>query len=792
MKRVFLSAGIATIMGIASCFSANAADAPPIASTPGASGEAADTPAVAPSATDAGEIQTIVVTARRKKEDPEHIPQAVTALSGDDLKERGTKSSLDLQNLAPSLNVSGNLGQRDADVFTIRGQSQPFGGAHPGVQTYFAEVPFNAGGPGVYFDLDNVQVLNGPQGTLFGRNTTGGAVLFEPKRPTNEIGGYVTTTAGNYGLREFQGALNVPIVSDKLLLRVAGDVTKRDGFTDDVTYNRKLDDEDHNAIRVGLTARPFEGFENYLLVDSYRSNNNGTASILTAFQPGTPAALLAGTPFVPPTGTSLQDALDQQNARGPRSVALDTYLFNRTELFGVTDIASYEFTDNLRIRNIFGYRTDKEQPAFDYDGSSFPILNLPDSRTWQTNALQVTEELQLQGESFGKRLSWIAGYYHELDRPNGYAETYRQQLGTLGGSEFQTTNSRTESNAIFAQATYDLSALLEGLSFTAGGRLSWDRATPDTYDCVPSTPSDCAAPLPNGSGAGADFHAPTWTLAASYQATPATLFYATTRRGYKSGGFNAGAPSTPIDYSKFNSEYLTDVEIGAKTLWRLFGIRGRTNVDVYYGWYKDVQKNDFACVDRTTGSVGSGSVFSCVGPTKSFVVLTVNGAKANISGLEYSTGFALSDALDLDLYYSYTHAVYDTFKTFSGDHASDPFAYTPTHKFGVTGTYTMRERSIGTPVVTATYFRQSKVWFSDFADQEPDAYQDSYGVMNMRLDVNGVFGSTADLGFFVNNITDETYKIGANALESTVGTVSSIYGAPRMFGVELTYRFGGG
>jgi len=161
MMRVFLLVCMSA-MTAAVVAPANAEDI-----GPAASGDVATpSPETPVTVARADPVEAIVVTARRRKEDPQHIPVAVTALSGDDLNARGVKSSLDLQNIAPSLNISGNLGQRDADVFTIRGQGQPFGGADPGVETYFAEVPFNAGGPGVYFDLENVQVLNGPQGTL--------------------------------------------------------------------------------------------------------------------------------------------------------------------------------------------------------------------------------------------------------------------------------------------------------------------------------------------------------------------------------------------------------------------------------------------------------------------------------------------------------------------------------------------------------------------------------------------------------------------------------------------------
>jgi iron complex outermembrane receptor protein len=205
-------------------------------------------------------IEEVVVTARRRPEDLEKIPVAVTAISGDTIRNEEIKTAIDLQNFAPSLSVSANLGSRDNDVYSIRGQSQPFGGADPGVQTYFAEVPFNSSGPGTDYDLANIQVLNGPQGTLFGRSTTGGAVLFEPQRPTDQLGGYIETQLGNYDYREFDGALNVPIIGDTLMVRAAFDVANRDGYTQDTVitgtsapYTEDQDNLDYQSFRVGIT-----------------------------------------------------------------------------------------------------------------------------------------------------------------------------------------------------------------------------------------------------------------------------------------------------------------------------------------------------------------------------------------------------------------------------------------------------------------------------------------------------------------------------------------------------------
>ena len=132
------------------------------------------------------------------------------------------RSAIDLQRHVPSLSVIGTLG-RNEEALTIRGlrQTGEFlgAGAGPAVVSYFAEAPTRSGGPGLYLDLENVQVLKGPQGTLFGRNTTGGAILYEPVRPSNEFGGYARITAGNYGRLDAEAAVNVPVMSDKLMVR---------------------------------------------------------------------------------------------------------------------------------------------------------------------------------------------------------------------------------------------------------------------------------------------------------------------------------------------------------------------------------------------------------------------------------------------------------------------------------------------------------------------------------------------------------------------------------------------
>ena len=192
-------------------------------------------------AADDGALNDIVVTARRTEERAQRVPVAITAFTQDTLREHSISNGTDLQNFTPSLSVLGHV-SRNNETYAIRGMGGTGGagtGSGPGVVAYFAEVPTTASGPGVFFDLNSLQVLKGPQGTLFGRNTTGGAVLLEPVRPrTDRVEGYAALTLGNLERRSGEAAINVPIVSDVLAVRIAGRFDRRDGYVHDVITGR--------------------------------------------------------------------------------------------------------------------------------------------------------------------------------------------------------------------------------------------------------------------------------------------------------------------------------------------------------------------------------------------------------------------------------------------------------------------------------------------------------------------------------------------------------------------------
>jgi iron complex outermembrane recepter protein len=241
----------------------------------------------------------IVVTARRREEALQEIPLAVTAFTADTLREKNIATQDDLVAHTPSLQIRSNGAQRTDGGFFIRGQGATFG-TQPGVVVYTNEVPdfrvTTLGNNTQFYDLENIQVLKGPQGTLFGRSTTGGAVLLTTKKPTNDFEGYLEAKAGNYKYFEITGAINVPIIQDKVALRVAGNLVRRAGFTISRNTGQDLDDKNRESYRISLLITPVDEFENYTIFRSEHINESGSGIIMEDFNPN----YLSGTSVIDP------------------------------------------------------------------------------------------------------------------------------------------------------------------------------------------------------------------------------------------------------------------------------------------------------------------------------------------------------------------------------------------------------------------------------------------------------------------------------------------------------------
>jgi iron complex outermembrane recepter protein len=211
-----------------------------------------------------------IVTARKREESLQDVPIAITAFSAEGLREKSINNTEDLVAHTPSLQIRSNGAVRSDGGFFLRGQGNTFG-TRPGVIVYTNEVA--AFGPGIpngfilgnntqFYDLQNIQVLKGPQGTLFGASTTGGAVLLTTQKPTDEFEGWIEGKLGNYSSKQLTGAINIPIIKEHVLLRVAGDMLRRDGFTTSLITGQDNDDKHRDSFRISLALKPVDWLEN--------------------------------------------------------------------------------------------------------------------------------------------------------------------------------------------------------------------------------------------------------------------------------------------------------------------------------------------------------------------------------------------------------------------------------------------------------------------------------------------------------------------------------------------------
>jgi len=475
------------------------------------------------------DIEEVTVTAaRRHEEDIQKVPVAVTALSGEKLDRLQFHNSDDLNKISGLANAACNYG-RNCFEPSLRGQGTKFTG-QASVIGYFAEVP---GFEPSYYDLDSLQVVKGPQGTLFGETATAGVILFGPKKPTNAFGGYVDVQGGGANYAQIEGAVGGAIVEDKLMVRAAGQFRRRDGYTTAISsYGApptKFDNIDRSQWRFSVIWKPTESIENYTIYAGSHDRSNGfntpllyvdsrfmnpaAANFAPATFPFTAIPFQFYTGYAPPAGQTyaqLADAeLVRQTAAGGR---VNYYNFNRhtkSDFTGIINQTRWEITDKVAIKNIYGlFWTKAAGTGGDIDSTDLPLLDVkgryaPGTTNVNSTPFQATggwparswrDEVQIQGKSFDDKLDWQAGfYYREIASrawtPNqGFLVAFGTPVAdpaspalcaSLNAASPCSTLQRTESTsyAAYGQVTY---ALTNAIHLTGGYRHTWDNSHTDT------------------------------------------------------------------------------------------------------------------------------------------------------------------------------------------------------------------------------------------------------------------------------------------------------------------------
>jgi iron complex outermembrane receptor protein len=513
---------------------------------------AAQAQTAAGSRSEGTQLETVVVTARRMEERLQDVPISITVFNQQQLENRNIVSTVDLATYTPSLSVNQQFGP-DKASFSIRGFVQDLGTA-PSVGVYFADVvaprangPTTSGNgavPGTMWDLANVQVLKGPQGTLFGRNTTGGAILLVPQKPTDKYEGYAEISAGDYGMQRYQGVINLPL-GDKVRLRLGADRMAQDGY---IINRSGIGPRDFNninywAYRASLVVDLTPTLENYLIATVNRVDDHGTLPRMIACARN-PALRSGAQIFV---ADAACNQVDRQAARGDGFYDGESNLpdpFEEIRQWQVINTTTWKASDNLTIKNIASYGEYRERTRFNLEGDNlfvpsalqlsvggrrlaiptgplagqpFGFVNVaPGPTGWQAAQSTWTEELQLQGRALDGRLIWQAGGYAELSGPLGASTQFASilincpnpaafqcsdPLGALAGGlaggrpitfgQVSLNDLRTKYRTLagYAQATYNFT---EQWSLTGGVRYTsdWIRGLADNVVTRYPTPNN--------------------------------------------------------------------------------------------------------------------------------------------------------------------------------------------------------------------------------------------------------------------------------------------------------------
>jgi iron complex outermembrane recepter protein len=698
-------------------------------------------PVTATNDSDSNDSGDIVISAQRREQNLQVVPLAVSAFGETALKAGKVDNLTDLTGRVPNVVLAPVGAYPAAGAFAIRGIgfSDVESTFEPavGVEVDGVYIARNVGFLQDFFDVESVTILRGPQGTLYGRNTIGGVVSVQSKRPTGDFGVRGEVTAGSYGRRELRGAVEGPIVDDVLLAKVSMIKTYGEGYyhNDDGRTFNKTDDF---SVRGTLVYKPTSTFDATLIIDHSALRDTGPAlenaslPFMVLSKAGYPADS-DGLPYDTHTGSAIMSNLDAT---------------------GETLEANWDLGP-VKLTSITGGRQTHTVALSDYDGEHVKFLDVGRDETHN----QFSQELRVASAGPGP-LHYVVGAFYMHQRYDIAISEFGTAFGAPNAGSYIYAGQTTQSLAAFGQLDYDIG----NLTLTAGGRYSHDYknfniqplffATSQTFD----DSFDDFSPK----------------FAASYQFTPEIMGYAQYSRGFRSGGFNGRAGSF-ASVGPYGSEHVNSYEAGLKT--QFLDRKVTLNLAAFTSQYGDMQQG----------------VQSLIPGTNINQTIVANAASARISGFEAETtlhpggGFTITGSL------GYLDAHFNDFVANLGDgqgtvdHSNLPLTYAPKWSGSVTGNYRL-DLSAGTLNANVTVRSMSDMYTgfttlnttSDLTVRQANTlvdgairFETADGHWNM-----GVWGKNLTNQVVINN----TFTVGSLLADR-------VYEAPREIGVDLGFKF---
>lgn len=781
-------------------------------------------PAFAQSATPAASgTADIVVTAQRKEERLSKVPVSVVAFGAETLKSRNITSEQDMESLVPGLQVKNGQNSNQLS-FSMRGQTlDPFSGTSPAVLTYLNEAPYNPGNTATqFFDLGSVQVLKGPQGTLFGRNATGGAVLYSTPMPGDQFSGYIILRGAQRDYGQMQGAIDLPLAPGKFVARIAFDATRGNGYITNVNTGNTLGNKDSRSIRGTFVFTPTDAIKNVTIVqyddvkgsegegNLWNYNSAPTAGGTTANQaasqytsngithmPNTSGGLLTDTlaaiyghndgPAAPGYFPGAVEGYAAWSRANPYKIFLQYDLPHRAHNTFVSNTTEFQIGNDAKIKNIFSFMQGSAVTPGNLAGAPFGALwlfNEPNNTTGLSGtppggevfkSTTYSNELQVQGKLADSRLEYTAGaFYSHQHRFEIIPITIGNDLGLpapLADIDYAYKNTET-SKAVFAQASYKFT---DKLTATLGGRYTWESVGISQANGSVFTLGGPVGPE------HAKLSAPAWTFNVQYQADPHNMFYFSQRGSFRSGNFNgtvspAQNSLTNLPTNFFKNEYVHDFELGYKFNGHIADAPAQFNIAAYDVIVKNAQHALYAIVN------GNPAGF------------TVNVPESVTKGVEVDGAIGLTSWLDVNVNLAYTDAKYTKglVPIPGGSPVTvDSYPDSP-HLSGSAGIdikFPVPE-NIGKVDLRTDYYGQTHTFFSSTdGTVTPGTRLAGYSTIGMRLNWKEILQTKVSAAVFVRNVTDRLYYISGYALGNSSGLNTAYPGEPRTIGAELSVKF---
>ncbi len=731
-------------------------------------------------------LEEILVTARRRVENIQDTPISITAFNSEALEARNIVNVGQIADFTPNLTINTSAafsGSSATPAVFLRGVGQvDFSlNTDPGVGLYVDGVYISrsVGGLIDLVDVERIEVLRGPQGTLFGRNTIGGAVNVTSKAPTDELGGHVKLILGSDSRTQVQAMVNVPL-SDKVLSRFAVNYHKRDGYVhrpDGVD----LGDDDSLSARGTLAFSPTNRLSVTLSADFSSEAEESAPFILTQIDPNAPfvgfhnaviAPMIDPTLALPPPGppsacfipttsnpACFNDASVSVGVPGVNQGTLPS--MSELDVFGSSLTVEFDVNDTATFKSITAYRDVDSQSSNEPDSSPVNVNSTSDSFVYD----QISQELQLSGTAFDDQLDWLFGLYYFAEEGTNENFVNFSVIEILSGG-----NVENSSVAAFAQATWSLT---DRFDLTAG--LRW---TEDQRDFTPNqrVVNDIATGIPNGTPLLPSVTASTSTsdvtpmVNVSYAWTDDVSTYATYSQGFKSGGFTQRvfppvipAPGqNPADViPSFSPETVDTFEVGIKS--QLLSRRLQFNAAVFRTDYSDMQVN----------------VQIGIAPT------TQNAAAAIIEGAEFEGIAVFSNAFRVSMGIGYLNAEYDQLDaSVVGITLNSKLPGTSEWTVNSGASYTFNLNNGGSLTARADVSYRSEFFF----DANNEVGEDGYTVINVGLTWQSEDGNWTG-SLFGTNVGDEVYGLAGASILNPGGFQQTLYARPAEWGLSLTRNF---